>query len=93
MREQLPLGYGVLRLTGEMAIIDGKHTMIVATTDDVERDITTLVAMAGLDVQHRCSGCDTLLDAFGRDNSRRWSCPSCNLSDAIVAMPDQRVRS
>jgi hypothetical protein len=48
--------------------------------------LITLVTLAGLDIQHRCSGCGSVLSAYGRKESDQWSCPDCALPGKRIAM-------
>ncbi len=49
-------------------------------------DMRTLITRAGLDVQHRCSGCGCLLNAYGRQTKNSWSCPECALPGKTIAV-------
>lgn len=48
-------------------------------------EMRTLVTKAALDVQHRCAGCGVLLTAYGREESKAWSCTICVVPGTTVA--------
>lgn len=51
-----------------------------------EDDMRTLITRAGLDIQHKCSGCGCLLMAYGRKPSDNWSCPQCKVPGKNIAI-------
>jgi hypothetical protein len=51
-----------------------------------DESMRTLIVRAGLDIQHRCSGCGCLLEAFGRAESAEFTCADCAIPGKRTAM-------
>lgn len=51
-----------------------------------DEPMRTLIVRAGLDIQHRCSGCGCLLEAYGREESADFTCADCAIPGKKTAM-------
>lgn len=74
---------GVVRANEMMRSVVRANEMMRTSADESMR---TLIVRAGLDVQHRCSGCGCLLEAYGRAESADFTCVDCAIPGKRTAM-------